>query len=114
MDAKRILVLSDTHRHRAAWECALKQAGPVDEIFHLGDNVGDAAAIADQAKIRVTCVKGNCDFGGAEAEELVHTTTASNIPSTVSVMQRRRSRQKQLFSGIRTARWWIITMAFFS
>ena len=49
MDAKRILVLSDTHRHRAAWECALKQAGPVDEIFHLGDNVGDAAAIADQA-----------------------------------------------------------------
>ena len=49
MDAKRILVLSDTHRRRAAWECALRQAGPVDEIFHLGDNVGDAVAIADRA-----------------------------------------------------------------
>ena len=27
MDAKRILVLSDTHRRRAAWECALKTGG---------------------------------------------------------------------------------------
>ena len=71
MDEKRNLVLSDTHRLRAAWYCALRQSGPVDEIFHLGDNVGDAAAIADRAKVRVTCVKGNCDFGGAEAEELV-------------------------------------------
>ncbi len=71
MNGKRILVLADTHGIAEAWKKAIGQAGQVDMIFHLGDNVRDAVAIADSTKVKVICVRGNCDFGGAEAEETV-------------------------------------------
>ena len=42
----RILVLSDTHRHLEPMKRAIVQAGPVDYIFHLGDNRADAGQIS--------------------------------------------------------------------
>ncbi|MBQ9942292.1 MAG: metallophosphoesterase [Christensenellaceae bacterium] len=73
MQAKKILVISDTHRHREAWQAALARAGSVDMVFHLGDHVSDAVAMADAlaGKAKVVAVRGNCDFSGDAAEEEV-------------------------------------------
>jgi len=73
-EAKRILVISDTHLSEAAWRGALSVAGPIDMAFHLGDNVSDARKMERELAKTGTplyCVKGNCDFSGAEDEQLV-------------------------------------------
>lgn len=66
----RILVLSDTHRHLEPMKRAIVQAGPVDYIFHLGDNRADAGQISKYSDAKVVCVRGNCDSIG-EAEQTV-------------------------------------------
>ncbi len=66
----RILVLSDTHRHLEPMKRAIAQAGPVDYIFHLGDNTLDVAQISKYSDAKVVRVKGNCDSIG-EAEQTV-------------------------------------------
>lgn len=66
----RILVLSDTHRHLEPMKRAIAQAGPVDYIFHLGDNRADAGQISRYSDAKVVCVRGNCDSIG-ETEQTV-------------------------------------------
>lgn len=66
----RILVLSDTHRHLEPMKRAIARAGPVDYIFHLGDNRADAGQISKYSDAKVVCVRGNCDSIG-ETEQTV-------------------------------------------
>jgi len=68
--SRRILVLSDTHGSKLWMEKALTAAGRIDEIFHLGDHVRDAVSLADQTKLPVSFVKGNCDFGDFPLKEM--------------------------------------------
>ena len=65
----KILVVSDTHGDISGVQEALRREGPVDYVFHLGDNARDAARI--QTTAHMVSVLGNCDFGGAPLTETV-------------------------------------------
>ena len=68
---KKLLVISDTHGHRANMTLALSRVGEVDMIIHLGDYSRDAEHLRTLTKTPVHGVKGNCDFNAsAEAEWL--------------------------------------------
>jgi hypothetical protein len=58
----RIAVLADTHLSLDLARKALRQAGPVDEVFHLGDFYADALALAKEIKTPLAAVRGNTDF----------------------------------------------------
>jgi uncharacterized protein len=62
MRAIRIAVLADTHLSLDLARQALRQAGPVDEVFHLGDFYADALALAKEIKTPLAAVRGNTDF----------------------------------------------------
>ena len=72
----RVLVLSDIHANLIALEAVLKDAGPADEVWCLGDLVGygpDPNEVVDvmRAMPHLTCLVGNHDvaaMGGAVAE----------------------------------------------
>ena len=69
----RILVLSDTHRDLYRQRQAVLQAGAVDYIFHLGDNVSDAAELKGLAPgAQLYCVRGNCDPGSSAPATIIH------------------------------------------
>jgi predicted phosphodiesterase len=62
----RILVISDIHANYTALEAVLKDAGPVDETWCLGDMVGygpDPNAVLEQMREipNLTCILGNHD-----------------------------------------------------
>ncbi len=66
----KILVLSDTHGNIPLAVRAVDDAGPVDLLVHLGDEVEDSRileAVADCPTIRVA---GNCDPGAPFPREL--------------------------------------------
>ena len=58
----RIAVMADTHLSLDLARQALRQAGPVDEVFHLGDFYADAMALAKEIKPPLAAVRGNTDF----------------------------------------------------
>lgn len=55
----RIAVVSDTHGDKKALSRALKAAGVVDAVVHLGDNGQDLAGLAEAGEHYAVC--GNCD-----------------------------------------------------
>jgi len=62
----RILVMSDIHANYTALEAVLKDAGPVDETWCLGDIVGygpDPNACVEEIREQpmLTCLLGNHD-----------------------------------------------------
>ncbi len=62
----RILVISDIHANYTALQAVLRQAGPADETWCLGDLVGygpDPNAVVEQVRElpNLTCVLGNHD-----------------------------------------------------
>lgn len=65
----KIFIVSDTHGDLSRAAEALRQEEPVDYIFHLGDNVRDAAHLTGTGL--VISVLGNCDFGGASLSERI-------------------------------------------
>ena len=70
-DAKRILVLSDSHG--SSLNGLLMKAetmGRIDAVFHLGDGYGDMEGYLAEFP-RLYRVKGNCDFRGGDMEWLV-------------------------------------------
>ncbi len=73
MDYIHALVMSDTHGNRSAIDAVLSECGPVDYIFHLGDNSSDARYIDQKSNAKVVGVKGNCDMGdsGNETDAVV-------------------------------------------
>lgn len=63
----RILVISDIHANYTALEAVLKDAGPVDETWCLGDMVGygpDPNAVVEEIRDipNLTCILGNHDM----------------------------------------------------
>ena len=65
----RIIVFSDTHGNYPAAVRAVDEAGPVDLIVHLGDELQDAATIATVTGTQLLMVAGNCDRGEAAPRE---------------------------------------------
>ncbi len=75
---KRALVVSDTHRNSASLRQIAAGFADVDYLFHLGDNVEDAAYLADSMRgVTVMNVKGNCDFM-SEAPEFEEVSLMGN------------------------------------
>ncbi|MEW6285194.1 MAG: metallophosphoesterase family protein [Chloroflexota bacterium] len=63
----RVLVISDIHANYTALEAVLKDAGPVDETWCLGDMVGygpDPNAVIEEIREipNLTCILGNHDM----------------------------------------------------
>lgn len=67
---KKLLVISDTHGHRANISAVLGRALDADIIIHLGDYSRDARYIRDCTKLAVYSLRGNCDFGSDGQDEL--------------------------------------------
>lgn len=59
----RIAVFSDTHGHRNAMRSAVRNEGPFDVLFHLGDGVRDGMNISEEFEIPIYGVTGNEDYG---------------------------------------------------
>ena len=59
---KKIMVVSDTHKHHRNLARALEQAGTPDLLIHLGDAEGYEDYIADMAGCPLEIVSGNNDF----------------------------------------------------
>lgn len=58
----RVLLISDTHGRLTYFPTALKMAGKVDMILHMGDSLGGLEEISAIAGVPVVGVRGNCDF----------------------------------------------------
>lgn len=70
----QVLVVSDSHGNRRALNTIIRDFSKVQYLFHLGDNVRDAAYLS--TRMPETCVlsvRGNCDPGSKEPtyEEIV-------------------------------------------
>ena len=61
----RIAVFSDTHGHRNAMRSAVRNEGPFDVLFHLGDGVRDGMNISEEFEIPFYGVTGNEEYGMA-------------------------------------------------
>lgn len=66
---KKVLVLADTHGHKARIAIVLRRFADVDAIIHLGDYTRDAELVRTLTDKPVYVVRGNCDISsGAEPE----------------------------------------------
>lgn len=72
----KLLLMSDTHGNQAGIRKAIKLAGKVDAVIHLGDYDRDTKCIK---KHKVYSVKGNCDIGSTERGERLITLEGKKI-----------------------------------
>lgn len=76
----RILVVSDTHRDRAALRRAILNQPQARTVIHLGDGAEEAeemkTAFPDR---RILIVRGNCDWGGTLPTEGLVRLAEKNI-----------------------------------
>ena len=61
MNPKKILIISDTHRHCLSLQKVIDRNGPFDMLIHLGDVEGQEDLIEDIAKCPCHIVAGNND-----------------------------------------------------
>ena len=66
----KMLVLSDTHGNIPLAVRAVDEAGPVDLLVHLGDEVEDSRILEAVAGCPTIRVAGNCDHGAPFPREL--------------------------------------------
>lgn len=59
---KKILIISDSHRHSEYVKAAIDKSGPFDMLIHLGDIEDDTAKIREWAGCPCYFVSGNCDY----------------------------------------------------
>jgi putative phosphoesterase len=64
------VIISDTHGNYPLAAEAIIKAGPVDRIFHLGDDADDAAMLEHIISKRVDKIAGNCDVPGKYPREI--------------------------------------------
>lgn len=76
---KKLLVVSDTHGHRANIAAALRRFADADIVIHLGDYSRDAQLIRAMVDKPVYAVRGNCDIGAAGEDELTLTVEGVRI-----------------------------------
>ena len=62
MNPKKILIISDTHRHCLSLQKVIDRNGPFDMLIHLGDVEGQEDLIEDIAKCPCHIVAGNNDY----------------------------------------------------
>lgn len=67
---KKIVVLSDTHRNKAAIEKLLPVMAESDYVIHLGDHAQDMKEYAETLRGKLITVDGNCDFFSSGTDEL--------------------------------------------
>lgn len=65
----RILIVSDTHKQHGNLDIALKRAGKIDMLLHMGDVEGGEDYIEAAADCPVHIVAGNNDFFSDLARE---------------------------------------------
>lgn len=58
----KILIVSDTHGQETNLKKALKKAGQIDQLIHLGDAEGAEGRIRSMAGVPTAIVAGNNDF----------------------------------------------------
>ncbi len=75
----KILVMSDTHGHKANIEKALQKYPDIDCIIHLGDYARDAEHLKKLTDKEVYSLKGNCDVSSDAKQELVLTVDGKKI-----------------------------------
>jgi putative phosphoesterase len=75
----KLLILSDTHGNYPLAIKAIEQAGQVDQIVHLGDDMEDAFIIERIIGQPVIKVPGNCDFAAKVPRELCKSIAQKNI-----------------------------------
>jgi uncharacterized protein len=75
----KILVMSDTHGHKANIEKAVKKYSDVDCIIHLGDYVRDAEYVKKLTDKKVYLLKGNCDISDIAEQELILTVDGLKV-----------------------------------
>lgn len=66
----KLLILSDTHGNYPLAIRALEEAGQVDQVIHLGDEIEDARMIELITGRPLIKVAGNCDLGSEESREI--------------------------------------------
>lgn len=99
MDARgimRVLVISDSHGNYAHAFKAHQQAGPVDQIVHLGDGCEDARLMEEVLAVPVHRVAGNCDMDRRVPADLTLEFGACRILVTHGYRQQVKSGLKQL------------------
>ena len=69
---EKVLVLSDSHGDIRTIKKIIKREKDCKTVIHLGDHCFDMDEVKDLTKDRkVYMVRGNCDWAGAETEELL-------------------------------------------
>lgn len=68
---KKIVIISDTHGNRRAWEELDYIFSESDYIIHLGDTSDDGAKIRAKYPDKTYLVNGNCDFMKLGENELI-------------------------------------------
>ncbi len=66
----RLLVVADTHGNHNALLLAVAEAGPIDAIIHLGDELEDIAILERSSSLPVIKIAGNCDIGATAPRDL--------------------------------------------
>ncbi len=66
----KLLVLADTHGNLPLAVRALDEAGPVDYLIHLGDEVEDSRILEAMVDCPTIGIAGNCDTGSSLPREL--------------------------------------------
>lgn len=68
---QRILILSDSHGRNENIELAIKKAGKIDKMIHLGDVGYDYLSVERMAHVPTYMVAGNNDYGGFLKDRLI-------------------------------------------
>lgn len=66
-----LAIVSDTHRYKFAISKVLQKIKHADILIHLGDNVEDLEAFADEFPGKIINVSGNCDFSPTVKSERI-------------------------------------------
>lgn len=79
---KSIVVVSDSHNNRAAFDKLDQVFAECDYIFHLGDVSADGGALKNKYGDKVFIINGNCDPFKLGEDEIVTSIEGVNIFAT--------------------------------
>lgn len=68
----KIIVISDTHGLVSdSYLSKVREVNDAEILIHVGDTTKDAKEIADELKLDLVNVKGNCDYKDMSTEEII-------------------------------------------
>lgn len=95
----KYLILSDTHGKTSRAAHLYQDIGGFDGIIHLGDNEGDARALAAQLGTDVFSVKGNMDGGVGDLHRIMETEGGKILLTHGHREDVKNSLQRLLYKG---------------